>query len=190
MNDVADAAAFLFNQGGYEAVAIEAVAERLSVSRATLYRTVPSKEDLLGIVLDRYTADLGARVRAELAEETDPAAALECLIRMQVDAAIRTKEYFAVLVGGAGVQSDAFRRWQKWSRGYERLWRDAVENAIKAGVLAEADPKVATRLILGMTVWVSRWYRKSEGYTSEQIAQTAVDLVLHSGPAAVAARAS
>lgn len=179
MDDVADAAAFLFNQGGYEAVSIEAVAERLSVSRATLYRTVPTKEHLLGIVLERYTSDLGARVEAHLAEAPDPAAALDGLIRIQVDAAIRTKEYFTVLIGGAGVQADAYKRWLKWSRGYEKLWRDTVERAIEAGVLDQSDdPKLATRLILGMTLWVSRWYRKSEGYTAEQIAQTAVDLIL------------
>jgi AcrR family transcriptional regulator len=182
MEDAAEAAVSLFNAAGYDAVSIEAVAERLEVSRATLYRTVPSKEHLLGIVLDRYTSDLGARVEAHLTEVADPAAVLEGLIRIQVDAAIRTKDYFAVLIGGAGVQSEAYRRWRKWSRRYEALWYKAIQRAIKAGVLAESDPKIATRLVLGMTIWVSRWYRKSEGYTAEAIAQTAVDLVLNGGP--------
>ena len=44
---VADAVAELFAEGGYEAVSIVDTAEKLSLSRATLYRTVPTKEDLL-----------------------------------------------------------------------------------------------------------------------------------------------
>lgn len=47
---VADAVAELFAEGGYAAVAIADTAAKLSVSRSTLYRTVPTKEDLLGIL--------------------------------------------------------------------------------------------------------------------------------------------
>jgi AcrR family transcriptional regulator len=178
MEDVANAAAQLFSEGGYGAVSIEAVAERLSVSRATLYRTVPTKEHLLGIVLEWYTSDLGDRVREMIENDHDPRSTLEGLLRIQVDAAIRTKEFLMVVVGGTGVQSDAYRRWQKWSHEYEAMWYGAVERAIDAGVLAKADPVVTTRLLLGMAIWVSRWYRDTEGHTSEEIADAAVRLIL------------
>jgi hypothetical protein len=48
------------------------------------------------------------------------------------------------------------------------------------GVLARADPVVTTRLLLGIAIWVSRWYRKSEGHTSEETADAAVQLILAS----------
>jgi hypothetical protein len=48
------------------------------------------------------------------------------------------------------------------------------------GVLARADPVVTTRLLLGIAIWVSRWYRKSEGRTSEETADAAVQLILAS----------
>jgi len=178
IEDVANAAAQLFSQGGYGAVSIEAVAERLSVSRATLYRTVPTKEHLLGIVLEWYTSDLGERVRELIETDDDPRSTLEGLLRLQVDAAIRTKEFLMVVAGGTGVQSDAYKRWQKWSHEYESMWYGAVERAIDAGVLAKADPVVTTRLLLGMAIWVSRWYRDSEGRTSDEIADAAVRLIL------------
>ena len=180
MEEVARVAAQLFSEGGYGAVSIEAVAERLSVSRATLYRTVPTKEDLLGSVLERYTTDLGDRARKAIDAEDDPRAMLENLLRIQVDAAIRTKEFFTVVAGGTGVQSDSYRRWQKWSHEYESIWEDAVARAIDAGVLAQGDPVVTTRLLLGMAIWVSRWYRDSEGRTAEEIADVAVRLILAS----------
>lgn len=180
MEDVANAAANLFAQGGYDAVSIEAVAERLAVSRATLYRTVPTKEHLLGIVLEWYTTDLGRRAKEFLDSEPDSRAALTGLLRIQVDAAIRTKDYFAVLAGGGGVQSDTYHRWQAWSREYEALWRSAVERAIEAKVLAPADPVVTTRLLLGMAIWVSRWFRDTEGYSAEDVSDAAVNLIFSS----------
>jgi hypothetical protein len=85
-----------------------------------------------------------------------------------------------VVAGGSGVQSDAYRRWQKWSHEYESLWQDAVGRAIDAGVLAKADPVVTTRLLLGMAIWVSRWYRVDEGWNAEDIADVAVRLILAS----------
>jgi AcrR family transcriptional regulator len=178
MEEVAQVAAELFSQGGYGAVSIEAVAERLSVSRATLYRTVPTKQDLLGIVLERYTTDLGNRAHEMIEADHGPRATLEGLLRIQVDAAIKTKEFLTVVAGGTGVQSDAYRRWQKWSHEYESMWQAVVSEAIDAGVLAKADPVVTTRLILGMAIWVSRWYRESEARTAEDIADAAVRLIL------------
>jgi AcrR family transcriptional regulator len=56
--EVADAVEALFEEGGYEAVSIEETAKRLTVSRATLYRTVPSKEHLLAILFERMTTEL------------------------------------------------------------------------------------------------------------------------------------
>lgn len=45
------------------------------------------------------------------------------------------------------------------------------------GRLDKTDPVVATRLILGMIIWVSRWYRPSEKITADQIADAAITLL-------------
>lgn len=177
MSDVADAAVELFSQGGYNAVSIEATAEMLSVSRATLYRTVPTKDDLLGIVLERLTGDLLVGARDILESAKNPEDALLGILRLQIDAAIKTREYLAVLFGGHGLQTDVYKRWQEWSHNYEALWTTAVTRAMKAGVLDWADPRITTRLLLGMAIWVSRWYRPSEGFTGDEIADAAVQLI-------------
>ncbi|MEV6985394.1 TetR/AcrR family transcriptional regulator [Sphaerisporangium sp. NPDC051017] len=177
LDAVADAAATLFAEGGYDAVSIEAVAEKLSLSRATLYRTVPAKEDLLGIVFERSTEELYESARAQVAGTADPAEALFGLIRVHVSAAIRMRRYLTVFFGGAGLPPEVFARWQRWSRKYERLWVKVVRQAMEAGVLAAGEPKVTTRLLLGMVIWVSRWYRTSERVTADEIAEAAVQLI-------------
>lgn len=177
MSEVADAAVELFSQGGYNAVSIEATAEMLSVSRATLYRSVPTKDELLGIVLERLTGNLLVGAAEILDSTDDPEAALLGIVRLQIDAAIKTREYLAVLFGGHGLQTDVYKRWQEWSRDYEALWTTAVTRAMKAGVLEWTDPRITTRLLLGMAIWVSRWYRPSEGFTADEIADAAVQLI-------------
>jgi AcrR family transcriptional regulator len=177
LDAVADAAAALFAEGGHDAVSIEAVAEKLSVSRATLYRTVPTKEDLLGILFERSTSELYETAQGVVAGAADPAEALSGLIRVHVEAAIRMRRYMAVFFGGAGLPPDVFAGWQRWSRNYEKLWQKVVRQAMDAGVLAAGDPKVATRLMLGMVIWVSRWYRPSERLTADEIADVAVHLI-------------
>jgi AcrR family transcriptional regulator len=174
---VADAVAELFAEGGIEAVSIADTAEKLSVSRATLYRTVPTKEDLLGILFERSTRELTERAEAALDALSDPGAQLEALITLQADAAIQMRSYMPVFFGGGGLPPDVFMRWRKWSRQYERQWAGVVEACMDAGYLDKADPLVATRLILGMIIWVSRWYRPAEKITAEQIADSAITLL-------------
>ncbi|MFF2847671.1 TetR/AcrR family transcriptional regulator [Streptomyces sp. NPDC058001] len=174
---VADAAAALFAEGGHEAVSIEAVAERLSVSRATLYRTVPTKEDLLGILFERSTSELYDAAREVVKGQFDAGEALDALIRAHVDAAIRMRGYLAVFFGGAGLPPEVYARWHRWSRDYEKVWLKVVRQAMKTGVIEPGDPKLTTRLMLGMVIWVSRWYRPTERLTSEQIAEAAIRLV-------------
>jgi AcrR family transcriptional regulator len=174
---VADAVAELFHEGGYEAISIPDVAEKLSISRATLYRTVPTKEDLLGILFERSTRDLTKQARAAIAATSDSADQLTRLIRLQADAAVQMRRYMAVFFGGGDLPPDVFARWHTWSRQYEKLWVKVVTANMHDGNLDQSDPVVAARLILGMLIWVSRWYRPTEKVTPDEIADAAIHLL-------------
>lgn len=176
LQHVAEAVGALFVEGGYEAVSISSTAARLNVSRATLYRTVPTKEHLLGILFERSEEHLTEVVQSTLHAIDDPACALTELIRIQVDAAIRMRDYLPIFFDGSGVPPDVFIRWRTWSRRYEALWVQTVERAMDAGSISRDDPRLTARLLLGMCVWVSRWYRSSDSYTADEIAAAVVQL--------------
>jgi AcrR family transcriptional regulator len=179
---VADAVAELFEEGGFDAVSINSAAEKLEVSRATLYRTVPTKEDLLGILFERSTRELTENAEGIIGRASEPREELYALVRLQVGAAVRMRRHLPVFFGGAGLPPDVFGRWHDWSRRYEALWTAVVTRAMGAGVLEKADPVVTTRLLLGMCIWVSRWYRPGEPYRTEDIAEAAIKL-LRTAPA-------
>ncbi|MGV9865886.1 TetR/AcrR family transcriptional regulator [Rhodococcus sp. USK10] len=178
---VADVAAKLYAEKGYDAVSIESVAEELGLSRATLYRTVRSMDDLHTLLFERSARNVEVEARKLMRKIKDPREALIALIEFQVDASIRMREYAGVYFG-IGLPAETYERWRKWASGYERLWTRTVERAIEGGHLRADDPLVATRLILGMVNWVSRWYSSREKYTSESIAQEAVRLIVLPDP--------
>ena len=186
---VADAVAELLAEGGFEAVGIPEVAEKLSVSRATLYRTVPTKVDLMGILFERSTRDLSKQARAAIAGSDDSAEQLTRLIGLQADAAVRMRRFMLVFFGGGELPPEVFARWHPWSQRYEKMWQRVVAANMRDGNLDKGDPVVATRLILGMLVWVSRWYRQVEKTTPAEIADSAIHLLgLAKAPAKRAAR--
>ena len=182
LDAVADAVAGLVIDGGEKAISIVGAAERLDVSRATLYRLVPTKEDLVGLMFERATRQQ-AEIMSEVVEsETSVRDRLIRLIGMQVEAAVRMRGYMPVFFGGEGLPAEVFQRWHAWSREYEATWHDCVEQAMAEGVLERADIVTTTRLLLGMCLWVSRWYRPEDGIEIEHIARVAVSLILPEGP--------
>jgi AcrR family transcriptional regulator len=167
----------LFAEGGLDAVSILDTAEKLSISRATLYRTVPTKEHLVGILFERSTSELTENARTTLKDTKGAAERLVVLVQLQVDAAIRMRRYMPVFFGGGDLPSEVVERWHKWSRDFEDIWVSVVKENIKAGLLPQGDPVVTARLLLGSCIWVSRWYRPTDKYDADTITETAVNLV-------------
>lgn len=168
----------LFSEGGIDAVTIERTAVELRVSRATLYRSVPSKAHLLGILFVRMTDELDRNAaRAIRATDATPKERLTELIRVQIEAAVRMRDYFFVFFDGSRLPRTVHREWRRWTRRHEQVWIDAVAEAIDTGALPPGDPRLTTRMILGMLIWIAHWFRASEGITTEQIQAKALELV-------------
>ncbi|KAA1379886.1 TetR/AcrR family transcriptional regulator [Aeromicrobium fastidiosum] len=176
-NDVADAVAELIAERGVEGLTFNDAAEKLSVSRATLYRTIPTKEHLLAVLLVRSMNEMNELVADALKRIDDPAEQLLALVELQIDAAIRMRQYMPLFFGQGDMPAETYTRWQGWARDFEQAWVEVVRRNMQAGTLADGDPVITARLLLGACLWVSRWYRPTDRFTAEQIRQSALDLV-------------
>jgi AcrR family transcriptional regulator len=174
---LADAVAELFQEGGADAVSIIDAADKLNVSRATLYRSVPTKEHLVGILFERSTRQLTEDAQKIVETVEDPHDQLSGLVTLLVQAAIDMRHYMPVFFGGGDMPSDVMSRWHKFSREFEGLWVQVVAANMESGTLAPADPVVTARLILGQCIWISRWYRASEPYDAAIIMDAALRLL-------------
>jgi len=175
---VVDAVERLFGEGGVDAVTIERTAAELGVSRATLYRTVPSKAHLLGLHFVRMTRELDRAARKATATRgTTPRDRLVGLIRVQIEAAVAMRDYFFVYFDGSQLPKPVYDDWRRWADDYERVWIKTVGDAIRAGDLSPGDPLLTTRLILGTTIWVANWFRTREGFTATAIEDRTLELL-------------
>jgi AcrR family transcriptional regulator len=178
LDELLDVVEGLFATGGLEAVSIERAAVELGVSRATLYRTVPTKEHLLGLLLKRMTDALTDRSLAVVEDKQRSARErLYGLMRVHFESAIQMRDYMFVFFGGQGLQPDDYAAWRRFAVNYEQIWVDAVCAAQQEGMLTVADPVVATRLLLGMIVWVSRWWRPRMGLDADDLLEQAKQLL-------------
>jgi AcrR family transcriptional regulator len=178
LDAVADAVAEIFAESGIDAVSMPSVADKLEISRATLYRTIATKEDLLGILFERSTRELSQKAQAIMSDRRRPVRErLHSLIGLHVDAAVQMRRYMPVFFGGAGLPPDVYERWHSWSKEYESYWVRCVEEAMKKGVLERTNVVATTRLLLGMCIWVSRWYRPNEKISAEEITRAAISLI-------------
>ena len=168
----------LFAEGGIDAVTIERTATELGVSRATLYRTVPSKAHLLGIHFVKMTRELDRAAReATTAPGATPRDRLIALMRVQIEAAVQMRDYFFVYFDGSQLPEGVYQDWRRWTDEYEQVWIETVGNAIRSGDLSPGDTLLTTRLILGMTIWVANWFRTREGFTPTEIEDRALELL-------------
>lgn len=177
LDAVATAVAELYEDQGDEGVTIAAAADRLNVSRATLYRNFPSKNHIVAVLFERSTAELSEAAKTIVTGEGTPRERLEALIRLQVDASIRMRGYLPVFFGGGGLPEEYYSRWRSFSRAYEQMWVDVVQECMDVGQLPKADPVVTARLLLGQCLWVSRWYRPRSRYTAQVILDAVLALL-------------
>ncbi|MBO0727870.1 MAG: TetR family transcriptional regulator [Acidimicrobiaceae bacterium] len=174
---LADAVAELFHESGANGVSIIDAADKLNVSRATLYRTIPSKEHLVGVLFERSTRLLAAEAETIVKTIEGSSDQLRELISLLVRAAIVMRDYMQVFFGGGNMPTEVMSRWRKFSREFETLGVHVVAANMDAGTLAPADPIATARLLLGQCIWVSRWYRTSEPYDANTITEAALRLL-------------
>lgn len=173
-----DAVERLLEDGGVDAVTVETAAREMGVSKATMYRIVPGKPDLLALLFGRMTEKLASAAQAATAlDGRDARDRLHALMTTHISSAIEMRHYLFVFFDGRVLPDAAYETWRLWRRAYEAMWLETVTQAAEEGVIRTDDPVMATRLILGSCIWVSRWYRPEAQMTAVQIADVAIGLI-------------
>ena len=133
--------------GGVEALSMRVVAERVGVSAAAIYHYFPSKQALVNRVVYLAFERFGGYLRQ--AAESEPAGSLERVVALgkaYLRFALENQAYFRVMFSiGA---KDARTLGELPEGGGYHLLREAVAEAIAAGVLRGEDPD-----LLSMYLW-------------------------------------
>lgn len=180
----------VFNERGYEAASMEDLARASGLTKSTFYHHVSSKEELLGMAVDRALGALSAVFDDELAPATArPVDRLQNALRRTTEVLLAELPYVTMLLrvrGNTAVERSALAR----RRAFDDRLAVLVREAADAGEIRDdIDPRLVSRLLFGMVNSVSQWYRPESRTARPQIVRAVVQLALTGLGGAPAGRA-
>jgi AcrR family transcriptional regulator len=137
IQEILATAAALFGERGYDAVSVEDVADRLDVTKGSLYYYFPSKDELVTAAIETLGNEWTARLEnLPAAHEGSPAVRLRALIREHIGIAVR--EYPAALRLFLAPQewpAAQQARIKELRRRHDSVFRSVIEEGVRAGDL-------------------------------------------------------
>lgn len=168
----------VFNENGYDATSMGALAQRLGVTKSAIYHHVSSKEELLELALERALGALEAKFE-EVQEADMPAIqSIEAVLRGSAHVLVEQMPYVTLLLrlrGNSEVELAAMKRRRDFTRQLGELIARAQEDGdVRTDISAVAAP----RLVLGMLNSVVDWYSPAGIGTPDALADTIVKIAM------------
>lgn len=169
-------AARLFVAKGFANTSMGDIAEAVGMSKAGLYHSIASKEDMLYRMIMFGLDDFEREVMDPARDVADPRARLETMIRRHVLNICRVNEPggnpFTVVVNDTvGLSPERTAEVNARKRSYHRFVRTALEQLQAEGRLAEGvDPAIAAFSIHGVILSIARWRRRNGRLSPHELA--------------------
>ena len=177
--EICRTAAQIFRDCGYDATSVSDVARALGMTKAGLYHYFDSKEALLFEILtyglERVRDDVVVPVRAI----ADPEERLRQIVIRH--ARITTHGRGAIAHLGDEIRAlpaGARRQIEERMRRYFDLIRDTLSELKAEGRLRDVDPTVGAFSLLGMILWLPRWFRQDGRLSQERVANEIANVAL------------
>lgn len=178
---ILDAAATVFAERGFQQASMDAVAERVGVTKPVLYTHFGSKDGLLLACIARARADLLQVTMSAVAEATGPEDALRR----------GTRAFFDYLDAQGPTWMLLYSETTDGGEGLEAIRQQQVD--FITGLLSATRPTVETQrvqgwaqIIVGATERLALWRARTGGISAEDATQYLMDLAwtgLQRGPA-------
>ena len=172
-------AAQIFFTKGYNATSLNDIAKALDMTKAGLYYYVESKQDLLYRIV-RLGLD---SVKDEVLDPAHEIADAEQRLRFIVynHSLLTAGGNHAVIIISHEVDSLNFNQQQevlKRRRDYFDFIRDTLVELKSQGKLHEIDLTSATFTLLGMIIWLSRWFSPKGEMSLEEVCKDVCEMAL------------
>jgi AcrR family transcriptional regulator len=163
-------AAEVFTAQGFDGTSMEDLGRRLGIAKSAIYHHVPSKDELLGLALDRALDGLSAVIGESRMLPAPAVDRLRYLIRGSVAVLIEEKPFVALLLrvhGNTEVERRALQRRRQFDADVADLVREAIDDG---AVRTDIQPALTARLLFGLVNSLVEWVRPQGNGAAERLA--------------------
>ena len=182
---ILDAAAKALADHGYAEVKLSEIAKEAGTRAGSLYYYYPSRDELMKAVLLAAVDRLSEFTNWLADDEVDssPIEGIARLVRQAVEqlATMRKDDYLRAYLRNYNQVPESIRsilksRRRELRRKLSQLMREAQADG---QIPSHVDPQIATQFITGAINWVGLWFDPAGAISTQQIADSFVDLLMN-----------
>lgn len=174
-----EAAVDLFYERGYENTTLDAVAERLGVTKPFIYAHFGSKAELLAEICSRGIGASMEAIDSVLGLDLSPTEKLKRLGENFVTAVLESQMHIAIFTREEkNLAPEDFTRISGMRRIFDAKLNKLLDEGIATGEFRIDDPQVAALAIGGMVSWAYVWYRPNGRLPLPELAEQMASLIL------------
>jgi AcrR family transcriptional regulator len=150
----------LFQERGFHGVSIDALAEKLNVTKPFIYTYFQNKHAVLEELYDRAIVVLLEGLEEVFKTPGLPEEQLTRLVQHYVRQNVQNRALTAVFLNEErNLNAQALEKFRVAQRDFDRQLRAVIQRGIDNGAFVVEDATVAAMSIDGMVRWVHRWYQ-------------------------------
>lgn len=188
LSDMMSYTAQVISENGYHMASLDEIAERMDLSKASIYHYFDGKEALVTATLESCASYVQQRLQEAAASDGTPTERLAQLIRTQVNLiAVEAVEVARLFVQPLDWPPAIAETVLQAQRDHGRIFRDVIHEGVVAGEFQVADERIARMALQGGMNLVPTWYSDKLGgkrgaVVVEDITSTLMRLVLPAAP--------
>jgi AcrR family transcriptional regulator len=180
VSDILTATADVLAERGYHETNLDEIAQRLDLTKASLYHYFASKEELVTACLGRVGALVNQRL-ADTAQDLNGTAGdrLVALIEAQLDCIVREHPQMARLFLQPLDWPEPFRVYSKALRlQHDEIFRSVIRDGISTGEFTVEDEGMALHCLHGALNYVPVWFRPNHRKDYEEMYTAVAEYLL------------
>ncbi|MCG8458695.1 MAG: TetR/AcrR family transcriptional regulator [Holophagales bacterium] len=172
-------AARMIYEKGFDATSMNEIAEAVDLTKPGLYYYVKGKKELLFAIMSFAMDLLDSEAVGPAREIEDPEERLRIIVRQHARLLTHETGALAILIDEVGGLSDSQKEAiTHRKRAYFDFIRDTLTELAEAGRLKPVDPTTATFSLLGMVMWIARWYEPGGRLGAEEVVRDLTEIAV------------
>ena len=176
---ILEVATELFYERGFAGTTMQAVADRLQVTKPFIYSYFNDKNALLAAIYDRSTEPLMRGLDEILESEGTPAARLAEFIAQFANVNMRYRIVSTIFLREEKhLSKESLRKLRNFEHSFDAKLTKLIQRGIDTGEFKVRDAKLTSLAFSGMIRWMHRWYREDGRMPADDIARFMADFAL------------